>query len=167
LAGRGNVRVSIKSTFDDKGVKQAEGSLGRLNKAGSHAFAGVTKEALGYGAALIGGAGVVGGLEAVVHASIDAEASQAKVQKAVANAGLSWTTYKDRINTAIERQSIMSGFAKTDLQDAFANMVRTTGNVNEALKLNAVAMDIARTKGTGWYRRSRFSRASTTGRSSA
>jgi hypothetical protein len=149
LAGRGNVRVSIKSTFDDKGVKQAEGSLGRLNKAGSHAFAGVTKEALGYGAALIGGAGVVGGLEAVVHASIDAEASQAKVQKAVANAGLSWTTYKDRINTAIERQSIMSGFAKTDLQDAFANMVRTTGNVNEALKLNAVAMDIARTKGTG------------------
>jgi hypothetical protein len=75
--GRGNVKVSIQSAFDDKGVRKAETSLDHLNTHAKRSFGEATKHALGYGAALVGGAGIVGGLEAVAHASIEAGKAQA------------------------------------------------------------------------------------------
>ncbi|MGH8833512.1 MAG: hypothetical protein ACRDWG_00695, partial [Actinomycetes bacterium] len=53
---------------------------------------------------------------------------------------------RDRINDVVTAQAKMSGFDDEDLSDAFTNIVRVTGDVEKALTLNNLAMDIARGK---------------------
>jgi hypothetical protein len=149
LAGRGNVRVSIKSTFDDKGVKQAEGSLGRLNSAGKNAFLGVSKGALGAGAALIGAGGLVEGIHAVVEANARAEVSQKQMETQLRALGISYKDHAKEIEDVIQRTSRLSGLTEHDLTDSFTNLVRATGSVDKALRLTATAADLARAKHLG------------------
>lgn len=151
MARKGNVRVSITGDADQlkRETKKAEHSLDRLNKAGKRTFSSGAKSALGYSAALIGGAGIVGGLTAVSRAAADAEASQAKVKTMVENAGLSWDKYGGHIDRVIQKQARLTGFDDEELAESFANMLRATKDVNKAFELNAIAADIARTKGTG------------------
>jgi hypothetical protein len=102
---------------------------------------------VGAGAALA--AGVTVELDKAAHAAVNAESTQAKLAVAFKNAHVVYKDHGAAIETVLEHQAALTGFTKEDLSDALANMVRTTHNANEALKLNATAMDIARTKGTG------------------
>ncbi len=83
----------------------------------------------------------------VVNAAEQEQVAVTKTKKAVQDASLGWFSHKKAIEETIKTQARATGFMQHDLYDAFANMIRTTGSVSGALKLNGVAMDIARTKG--------------------
>lgn len=119
-----------------KGVGKGSASLQKLNR--------VTNVA---GALLAGG--LVIGLKKSVDAAKDAEASQAKVRKMLENNNISWAKHGKRIDQTIQKHSQLTGFDDEELAESFANMVRTTGDLNEAFRLNGLAADVARTKGTG------------------
>lgn len=91
--------------------------------------------------------GLAFGLKDLTQEAVKAEAEQAKLGRAVKNAGFSWNVHKKSIEGALDKLSEFSGFAKSDLSSSLANMLRTTGSISEAFKANAIAMDIARTKG--------------------
>lgn len=141
---RGGVTVEIDG--DNSGLKrevrESQAALGRLNASGSKVFAGAGKAGLAGAAVGIGALGA-----ASVKAAMDAEASQARVQKMLANAGISWAEHGAQIEKTIQAHSKLTGFDDEELSESFANMVRTTKDVNKALELNALASDIARTKG--------------------
>jgi hypothetical protein len=100
------------------------------------AFAGVTVGVAKFGVS-------------AAKAAIDAEASSAKVKRMVENAGVSWDKYGAKIDKAIQAQSRRFKMDDEDLAESFANTLRTTGDVNKALALNATAADLARAKGLG------------------
>jgi rare lipoprotein A (peptidoglycan hydrolase) len=144
--GRGNVKVSIQSAFDNTGVRKAETSLDHLNTHAKRSFGEATKHALGYGAALVGGAGIVGGLEAVAHASIEAGKAQAALDAQLKAVGISYKGHQKEIDGVLEKTSRLTGFMDKDLEGALGNIVRSTGNLGQSFKLLGLATDIARTK---------------------
>jgi hypothetical protein len=148
--GGRNPRVYIEGDADGvrKASRDAESALGRLNTAGTRAFGGMRTAALAAGVAFAGiTVGVAKFGVSAVKAAIDAEASSAKVKRMVENAGLSWDKYGAKIDKAIQAQSRRFKMDDEDLAESFGNMLRTTGDVNKALALNATAADVARAKG--------------------
>ena len=147
MASRGkNPKVAVKSTFDDKGTKQGERALDRLQKQGSKSLGGLTKHALGYGAALVGGAGVVGALESSVEASLAAEKAEAKLDAQLKAVGISYKDNAKEIDHVVARTSAYSGFLDKDLESALANIVRSTGDLHKSYDLLNLATDVARAK---------------------
>lgn len=94
--------------------------------------------------ALIGGAGLAYGLRAVIKAATDNQVALAQTRNAVRNAGISWNTYAKQVDQATTAQSNLTGFTHTQTLSSFALLVRATKDVNAALKLNALAADVAR-----------------------
>lgn len=110
------------------------GKMGRAMKAGTVVAAG--------------GLGILAlGLKKSVDAAEDSERVTAKLRVALHNAGISYEDNAGHIDSVIRKTSQLSGLDDEELTESFSNMVRTTGNVNEALKLNAIAADVARSKG--------------------
>jgi hypothetical protein len=68
----------------------------------------------------------------------------AGTRNAVQRSGNSWQEYGQQIQDVLKQQSDLSAFDDEDLSQTFANLVRRTGNVNEALRLNALAANVAR-----------------------
>jgi hypothetical protein len=108
-------------------------------------------------AAGLGKAGVAGALAAAgvflassVKAAVNAEKAQAKLTTTLKAAGISWHAHAGQIDTTIRKTSDLSGITDTDLKGAFTNIVRVTGDhpggLQQALKLTAVAADLARAK---------------------
>jgi hypothetical protein len=90
--------------------------------------------------------GLAVGLKKSVDAAKEAEVSQRKMQAQLKTLGLSYQANRKQINEVIQAQSRLSAFDDEDLQDSFTNIVRITKDVNEALRLNALAADFARAK---------------------
>jgi hypothetical protein len=124
-----------------KGLREAEGDL----KASTSRMSTMGKAAGVAGAAGLGLLAV--GATKAVKAYQDAEISQAKMTAQLKASGISYEKYSKQIDDTIKKQSQLSAFDDEDLQDSFTNLVRTTGDVTEALKLNGLAADIARAKG--------------------
>ncbi len=149
------LKVVIAGDADklDRELKKANGSLEKLGKQTQRTSTLTSKGLSGMKVAAVGAAGALGGLaiagKEVAQASIEAEAATAKVKKMVENAGISWKKHGDRIDQVIQKHSQLTGIDDEDLAESFANMVRTTGNLNEAFKLNALAADLSRSKGVG------------------
>lgn len=142
---RGNVRIGIVADASGvrRGVGDAEQALGKLNRDGSKHAAGLSRALAGVGSAFAA-IGVASFARDTVKAALDAEASAARVRKAVENAGLSYQRYGGHIDAVIQRQSTLAALDDEDLADSFAKIVTRTHDVNEALRLNAVATDVAR-----------------------
>lgn len=148
MAVRGGKPV-IRITADADGVKRAtvdaERSLDRLDRSGSKSLRQLKMAAIGAGAALT--TGLVVGAKKAAEAAIDEEASQARVKKMVENVGLEYEKHAKRIDRVIQKQSQLSGLDDEELSESFANALRTTKDLNEAFEMNALAADVARTKG--------------------
>jgi hypothetical protein len=103
-------------------------------------------------AILSGGAAGVGllavGLKKSVDAAVEAEKSQVRMQTQLKALNISFNRHGAEIDRTIQAHSRLSGFDDEDLQDSFTGLVRVTGDHNKALKANALAMDIARARGT-------------------
>lgn len=87
---------------------------------------------------------VVAGLKSVVGAAEDAELSQRRMETALRNAGVSYNSHAKQIDAVIQSTSKLAALDDEDLQDAFSKIIRTTGDVNKALKDTQLAADVAR-----------------------
>jgi hypothetical protein len=99
---------------------------------------------LAVGAAAAGG--LVIGLKKSADAAIEAEKANARLQAQLKASGISFEEHEKRIQKVIDAHSQLSGFDDEDLGDSFTNIVRVVGDVNKALDLNVIAMDIARAR---------------------
>lgn len=133
--GKAAESTAHQTKLAELSMKSMEGTTKRLRK-------GV---GLLLGAAGIGG--IASGVRGLVVAASDAQASESKVKNLLENLGISYAKHKKRIDAVIQSQSQLTGLDDEELAESFANMARSTGKVNEALKLNALSADIARSRG--------------------
>lgn len=140
--------LNVTITGDARSLNRALGSVdsqtgkveGRLTK-----FSSIAKGALA-GVAVGGTALLVKGLSDSVSAAARAEKSQARLQAQLRASGISYRAHAAEIDKAIQKTSQLSALDDEDLQDAFTNIVRTTGDVSKALRLTGLAADFARAK---------------------
>lgn len=132
---------------DAVAIDRAEREVGQFTRgaiAGSGAMRSFGRSAAYLSSGFLGGAGVVYAIRSTIKAGIDAEQVVKQTANAVERAGLSWEQYRDQINQAAFEQSTLSGFDDERLLGTFQKFVRSTGDVTEALRLNAIAANVAR-----------------------
>ena len=126
-------RTNSEMTRFGRGTLVGTGALGGLGRAA--AFASVS---------FIGGAGLTYALRSTVQAAEDAQAVQAQLKNALDTLGISFERNKQAINDRTTALSQMSGFDDELLNQTFVNFVRRTNDVTESLRLNAIAVNVAR-----------------------
>lgn len=116
----------------------------RLNvsEKATHAF----RNALGLAAGAAGLVGIVEGIKSVVKEAAAHEKVQAAMQAQLKAVRIEYGKYRGEIDQTLAAQSKLSAFDDEDLQRSFTGLVRTTKDVGNALRLNALASDIARGK---------------------
>jgi hypothetical protein len=144
--------ASLERSFNRAGAsgKRFERDIGRFGRGGvaaSGAFRGLGRSVAFASASFIGGVGIVSALRTSVDAAKDAQVAQASLRTQLRASGISYKAHRGEIEKTIEKQGELSGFMNEDLTKSFTGFVRRTGDVRQALKLNAVATDIARAKG--------------------
>lgn len=120
--------------------------VGRLNAKTGASFGLLTRGANVATGALIGGAGLTFALKSVTDANNEAEASNARLRAQLKASKISYGAHAKEIDRVIQRTSKLAALDDEDLQDAFTNIVRVTGNVQQSLKLTGLAADFARAK---------------------
>ncbi|HEV8654489.1 MAG TPA: hypothetical protein VGR85_03135, partial [Candidatus Limnocylindria bacterium] len=85
----------------------------------------------------------VGVLGDMVQAARDEEAGIARLAGAVDNAGVSWADYGDKIERIIAARGRLA-FSDDQLRDSLASLTTSTGSITKALKLQLLAIDVAR-----------------------
>lgn len=148
MASGNTVRIYINGDASgvSKAAREAERALGRMSASSKVSFGRMTEVAGGFGLAM-GAGGVLGVLKDSIGAYQESEKSAARMSAQLATIGQNTQTVTQHINDAIQAQSKFGAFDDEDLQDSFTRLVRSTGDVNEALRLNNLVMDIARGKG--------------------
>lgn len=97
------------------------------------------------GGALVVGVGAAAlGLKKAASAAAEAEASNARLAAQLKTMGKNTTIVRGQIDKTVQSLSMMSGFDDEDLQDAFTNLVRTTGSVTKAQAELGLVADVAR-----------------------
>jgi hypothetical protein len=137
--------VNLISTFDDKGLKKADGqlgktesSLGKFGKAAGVAFAAAGAAALAYAGTLL-----VDG----VKAAIEDEKAQTKLATALKNATDATDAQIASVEDYITQASLQFGITDDQLRPSFEKLAIATGDVTKAMDLQSLAMDVA--AGTG------------------
>jgi phage-related protein len=137
----------VKITFDAdldglrKGVNGAsnevEGFGSKVSKFGK--MAGAAFAAAGVAAAAYAGKLLVDG----VKAAIEDEAAQAKLATTLTNVTGATTKQIAAVESQITKTSLLTGLTDDELRPSFERLVRATSDSDAALKLQAVAIDVA------------------------
>src|SRR5262245_15267587 len=138
----------------ERQVKQSASEMERATRSVGHgtdvsaaAFKGL-RSAVGLASgALIGGAGLTYALKSTVNAALQAQQAQRTMQTQLRALGINYQQHAKTIDTVIQKQMRLSAFDDEELKGSFTGLVRVTHNVNEALRLNGLATDVARGKG--------------------
>lgn len=96
------------------------------------------------GGGIAGIAGITRGLVSSVKAAQEAETAQVRLRQALSTTGASYKAQGKQIDAAIQRTSKLAALDDEELSDAFAKLVRTTGDVKTAMRDMSIAADIAR-----------------------
>lgn len=123
-------------------------SLGQSSSAASKF--GQTAKRVGKAVAVGLGAGLavaVVGLKKSFDAAKESQLAQQRMVAQLKASGVAYGKFAGKIDDVITKQSRLSALDDEDLTDSFTNLVRVTEDVNEALRLNALAADFARAKG--------------------
>lgn len=147
MARGGGIRIPAILDADGvkRGAREAEAALARLNATTESRFGKMSAAAK---AAAVGGVAVLGagmiklGVDSV-KAAQDAEASMARTRKMVEAAGISWEKHAGQIDKA-SQAAARKGFDDEKAAESIARLTSSTKDVNEAIRLNAIAMDVAR-----------------------
>ena len=135
----GSIFLPLKAIFDDKGIKEAQASFGKLGKSVKGALG-----AVGIGLSF-------GAITAALTAAGKAAASDAKSQGLLANALINTVGASDlqiaSVEKSIAKMEAMSAVADDSIRPAFAQLARVTGDVGKATELTSLALDVA--AGTG------------------
>src|SRR3990172_8124298 len=122
----------------------ASGPLGKISRQASGL--GKAMSSLGKVAALGAAAGlgiaVAAGIDFVKQAA-EEEAGIARLAKAVDNAGGSWAKHGAAIEATIQKRQALA-FSDDELRSSLALLTAITGNADEALRRQTIAMDFAR-----------------------
>jgi hypothetical protein len=100
--------------------------------------------ALAVGGAALGG--LVVGLKSSIGAAKEAEQAQARLEQALASAGISYRKQGEAIDEAIQKTSKLAALDDEELSDSFAKLVRTSGDVQKSIEGMGLAADIARAR---------------------
>jgi hypothetical protein len=137
-------RAFERSERSAKGFDRTMERAGRGAVVASVGFRGLGR-AVGYASAsFLGAAGFVTAIKSTVDAAEESQRVMAQTRNAVERSGLSWRRYSRQIEDVTAAQSKMSGFDDERLKSTFSLLVRRTGDVTEALRLNALAANVAR-----------------------
>lgn len=118
------------------GVASAEGNISRLGRgvlgatAAWSAFGSATTTAVGF-------------LSDAARAGADDEASTLRLQQALENTGASWAAQQGAIEARIEAGQRLA-FSDDQMRDSLSLLLAQTGSLDEALKRQKLAMDLAR-----------------------
>jgi len=137
----------VKITFDAdldglrKGVNGAsdevEGFGAKVGKFGK--MAGAAFAAAGVAAAAYAGKLLIDG----VKSAIEDEAAQAKLATTLTNVTGATNAQIAAVESQITKTSLLTGLTDDELRPSFERFVRATGDADAALKLQAVAIDVA------------------------
>jgi hypothetical protein len=128
-----NILLPFVTTFDDKGVKKGQASLGALAKS---SLAG----ALSVGV-------VVDQLGKAVRAAAEDQKAQEQLELAVRNNTTANTEQIAEMEKSIGRMEMQKAVADDELRPALGNLVRATGDVTKAQGLLNLALDISSATG--------------------
>lgn len=135
----------LELSTDDKklsgGLKDAE----KRTKRWGVDIGGIAKTA---GLAIAGlGIGAAAAAITFVKAAADEEIGVERLAQAVTNAGVPWDSMQDKIEANIAALERQTAFSDGELRDSLSLLVSMTGSVEEGMKRQALAADLAR--GTG------------------
>ena len=128
-----NILLPFVTTFDDKGVKKGQASLGSLAKS---SLAG----ALSVGV-------VVDQLGKAVKAAAEDQKAQEQLELAVRNNTSANTEQIEAMEKTIGRMEMQKAVADDELRPALGNLVRATGDVAKAQDLLNLSLDISAATG--------------------
>jgi hypothetical protein len=128
-----NILLPFVTTFDDKGVKKGQASLGAL-----------AKSSLG-GALSVGL--VVDQLGKAVKAAAEDQKAQEQLELAVRNNTTANTEQIAEMERTIGKMEMQKAVADDELRPALGNLVRATGDVEEAQRLLNLSLDISSATG--------------------
>lgn len=128
-----NILLPFVTTFDDKGVKKGQASLGALAKS---SLAG----ALSVGV-------VVDQLGKAVRAAAEDQKAQEQLELAVRNNTSANTEQIAEMEKTIGRMEMQKAVADDELRPALGNLVRATGDVTKAQGLLNLSLDISAATG--------------------
>jgi hypothetical protein len=134
-----SILIPLKTVLDDKGIKQAQESFGKLGSSlkGVLAAAGV---GIGIGA-------IASALKDSTKAAGEDIKSQALLANQLRNTIGASNEQIDAVEASIKAMQTQAAVADDVIRPAFASLVRSTGNVGEATRLTSLALDVA--AGTG------------------
>lgn len=156
LGGGGKVRQTIEIDSDVSGavrgidkVDRSLGSAGRaMDKTGGQGKRMGHTLSTGIGVGLVAvAAGAVQFGKSAVAAFRDADASMAAATSMLDRNNKGWRAHKGEIDKTIKAHMDLSKFDDEDLYKSFANLSRISGDTAKGMKLQAVAMDLARARG--------------------
>lgn len=139
--------LSVTSVGTGRAVASEERSLGRLSRGavvGSGAMRGLGRAVSYASTAFLGGVGLAYAIRATVTSAQEQQTALAQTAQALTHQNVSWQANRDVIAKTITQQEHLSAFTKTELLNSFTLLFRRTGNVNQALKDNALATVVAR-----------------------
>jgi phage-related protein len=137
------VKISFDADLDGlrKGVNGAsdevEGFGAKVGKFGK--VAGAAFAAAGVAAAAYAGKLLIDG----VKSAIEDEAAQAKLATTLTNVTGATNAQIAAVESQITKTSLLTGLTDDELRPSFERFVRATGDADAALKLQAVAIDVA------------------------
>lgn len=118
----------------DTSLGRAEARLTRFQRVAAGGFIGGALAATGITA-----------LKRIIDVSSESQQVLGQTKVALEATGKSWETYGKQIEDTVQKQSRL-GFDDEALLRTFSLFQRTTGDVNKALGLNNLAMDVARAR---------------------
>lgn len=132
-----NIRIDIASEFRDKGFKQAQKSTDKLNKS----FASLQRTATRTFIAIAG----FQALKSSVNAFVAEDKAAKQLTQSLRNLGLAYNT--SAIEDYLEKTEKATAINKDALTPAFTQLISTTLDAKESMRLLNVAMDISTTTG--------------------
>lgn len=88
----------------------------------------------------------VGAMEDMIGAAMKGEQADAKLNQALENYGSTLSANTAQVEESV-KAGVKKGFTDDEQKDSLARLVTATGNLNDAQRLQADAMDLARLKG--------------------
>lgn len=139
--------LNVTITGDARGIgvaaREADGHLRVVQRSAKITGAAVKA---GFGVAAGGALLGVAAIKKSVDAAKEAQTSQARLQAQLKASGISYTAHAKDIDAVIQKHSQLAGIDDEDLQDAFTNLVRSTGSVSKSMHDMGLVTDIARAK---------------------
>ena len=134
-----SVNVTLKSVWDDKGIKNAERDFKKLGS-------GISK-AMGAVGLSIGVAALAAGLKQAAKAAVEEQKSAALLEQQLQNTLGANNALVASVEESIRAMSINAAVADDQLRPAFAQLVRATQDVDTATSMLQLALDVS--AGTG------------------